>query len=57
MADTTTHVPATEDRPRAAFHAMSEGTKADWDIIAVGSIELAVGLPDRVLDAPARARR
>ena len=49
MADTTTHDPATGRRPRAAFHAMAEGTKADWDIIAAGSIESAVGLPDRTL--------
>jgi predicted HD phosphohydrolase len=39
----------TEARPRAAFHAMTEGTKEDWDKIAVGAIELAAGLPDRVL--------
>ena len=44
MSDTTTDV-----RPRAAFHAMTEGTKEDWDKIAVGAIELAAGLPDRVL--------
>jgi predicted HD phosphohydrolase len=43
MSETTT------DRPRAAFHAMTEGTKEDWDKIAMGSIELAAGLPDRVL--------
>ena len=36
-------------RPRAAFHAMTEGTKEDWDKIAIGAIELAAGLPDRVL--------
>jgi predicted HD phosphohydrolase len=40
---------ATTERPRAAFHAMTEGTKEDWDKIAVGAIELAAGLPDRVL--------
>ena len=40
---------ATTERPRAAFHAMTEGTKEDWDRIAVGAIELAAGLPDRVL--------
>lgn len=28
----------------------TEGTKADWDIIAEASIAEAVGLPDRVLD-------
>ena len=44
MSDTTT-----DPRPRAAFHAMTEGTKEDWDKIALGSIELAAGLPDRVL--------
>jgi predicted HD phosphohydrolase len=43
MTDTT------DARPRAAFHAMTEGTKEDWDKIAVGAIELAAGLPDRVL--------
>jgi predicted HD phosphohydrolase len=43
MSETTT------DRPRAVFHAMTEGTKEDWDKIAMGSIELAAGLPDRVL--------
>ena len=43
MTDTT------EARPRAAFHAMTEGTKEDWDKIALGAIELAAGLPDRVL--------
>jgi predicted HD phosphohydrolase len=40
----------TDPKPRAAFHAMAEGTKADWDIIAVETIQLAAGLPDRVLD-------
>src|SRR4051794_26310040 len=40
----------TSARPRAQFHAMTDGTKADWDIIAAGSIDLAVGLPDRALD-------
>jgi predicted HD phosphohydrolase len=28
---------------------MTEGTKADWDIIGVNSIELVVGLPERLL--------
>ncbi|MCW2673461.1 MAG: phosphohydrolase [Frankiales bacterium] len=42
MTDTTT-------KPRAQFHAMTEGTKADWDIIATETIHAAVGLPDRVL--------
>jgi predicted HD phosphohydrolase len=40
----------TVERPRAAFHAMTEGTKADWQIIAAGNIELSAGLADRVLD-------
>ena len=40
---------STTERPRAAFHAMTEGTKEDWDKIAIGAIELAAGLPDRVL--------
>jgi predicted HD phosphohydrolase len=44
MSETTT-----DARPRAKFHAMTEGTKDDWDKIALGSIELAAGLPDRVL--------
>ena len=48
MADTTPTV--TPERPRAAFHAMTEGTAEDWRIIGGGSIELAVGLPDRLLD-------
>jgi predicted HD phosphohydrolase len=40
---------ATDARPRARFHAMTEGTKDDWEKIALGTIELAAGLPDRVL--------
>ena len=42
MTDTTA-------APRAGFHAMAEGTKADWDIIATETIHAAAGLPDRVL--------
>lgn len=38
-----------DTKPRAQFHAMTEGTKADWDIIGAGTITMAVGLPDRVL--------
>lgn len=57
MTDTATPAPtATEPdavaevgHPRAKFHAMTEGTKADWDIIAGHSIEFTVGLPDRIL--------
>ena len=37
-------------KPRAKFHSMDEGTKADWDIIATEAMYAAVGLPDRVLD-------
>lgn len=37
-------------KPRAQFHAMTDGTKADWDIIATEAIYAAVDLPDRVLD-------
>jgi predicted HD phosphohydrolase len=29
---------------------MTEGTKADWEIIGAEAIHLAIGLPDRVLD-------
>jgi predicted HD phosphohydrolase len=39
----------TTDSPRAAFHAMTEGTAEDWGIIATNAINHAVGLPDRVL--------
>lgn len=38
------------DRPRAAFHAMTEGTAEDWQAIAAAHGELAAGLPDRLLD-------
>jgi predicted HD phosphohydrolase len=47
MADTTVTAPA--ERPRASFHAMTEGTKEDWRRIGAGTVELAVGLPDRIL--------
>jgi predicted HD phosphohydrolase len=40
---------ATDARPRAKFHAMTDGTKEDWEKIALGAIELAAGLPDRAL--------
>lgn len=36
--------------PRARFHAMVDGTKEDWDIIAAEAMRSAVGLPDRVMD-------
>lgn len=39
----------TDTRPRATFHAMTEGTQEDWSIIAGEAIQFAVGLPDRVL--------
>jgi predicted HD phosphohydrolase len=48
MTDTTVAADAAS-RPRATFHAMAEGTKEDWDKIAIGAIELAAGLPDRAL--------
>ena len=35
--------------PRAEFHAMTEGTKADWDVIAGEALHMYAGLPDRVL--------
>jgi predicted HD phosphohydrolase len=34
---------------RASFHAMTEGTKADWDIITGHTLEQYAGLPDRVI--------
>ena len=49
MTDTDTPT-STAERPRASFHAMTEGTRDDWQIIAGGTAELAAGLPDRVLD-------
>lgn len=35
---------------RAEFNAMTEGTKEDWDRIAVAAIHMYAGLADRVLD-------
>lgn len=49
MSDSTTRTVSPE-RPRAAFHAMTEGTRDDWRIIGAGTVDLAVGLPDRLLD-------
>lgn len=46
MADTTT---ASGARCRAAFHAMTEGTREDWEVIVAAAAETAAGLPDRVL--------
>ena len=40
----------TSAQPRAAFHAMTEGTKADWDIIASVAADFDQALPDRALD-------
>ena len=40
----------TDTRPRARFHAMTEGTAEDWGIIAEQTLDLYAGLPDRVLD-------
>lgn len=39
----------TATRPRAAFHAMVDGTAADWQIIADDADQAARGLPDRAL--------
>jgi predicted HD phosphohydrolase len=50
MTDTVAHPDAeAEGTPRATFHAMTEGTREDWQIIAGAAIQLAAGLPDRVL--------
>src|SRR5579863_6039766 len=43
MTDTST-------AKRAEFHAMTEGTKTDWELIGAAALEQYVGLPDRVLD-------
>ncbi|MGH9212145.1 MAG: HD domain-containing protein [Acidimicrobiales bacterium] len=40
---------STATRPRAAFHAMTEGTQQDWGIIATEAVNFARALPDRVL--------
>jgi predicted HD phosphohydrolase len=42
MTDTST-------AKRAEFHAMTDGTKADWDIIGGEALHQYAGLPDRVL--------
>lgn len=42
---TDTHV----DAPRAKFHAMTEGTPEDWQIIAAELAAFGGGLPDRIL--------
>src|SRR3954453_1481638 len=34
---------------RATFHAMDEGTREDWQIIAEGALHMYATLPDRVL--------
>jgi predicted HD phosphohydrolase len=39
----------TSARPRAAFHAMSEGTQEDWAIIAGEAMQFTAGLPERIL--------
>lgn len=39
-----------ETPPTAQFHAMTEGTKSDWDIIATEAMHAAQRLPDRVMD-------
>lgn len=38
-----------EAKPRAKFHAMTEGTQEDWSIIAGEAIEFYQGLPERLL--------
>jgi predicted HD phosphohydrolase len=35
---------------RANFNAMTEGTKEDWDRIAVAALQMHAGLADRVMD-------
>ena len=45
MTDTIVH-----GAQRAKFHAMSEGTAEDWQIIAGEALAFYPGLPDRVLD-------
>lgn len=37
------------EQARAQFHAMSESTPADWQVIAGETMQFAAGLPDRVL--------
>lgn len=44
MTDTATTAPQ-----RASFHAMTEGTAADWAIIGANSLEFTAALPDRIL--------
>ncbi|MGD2133945.1 MAG: HD domain-containing protein [Maricaulaceae bacterium] len=39
-----------DDAPRAKFHAMQEGTKEDWEIIAGQFVPFAQNLSTRVLD-------
>jgi len=38
-----------QEGPRAAFHAMTDGTAEDWGIIAKNAAVFNKGLPDRVL--------
>lgn len=40
----------TEIRPRAAFHAMTEGTPQDWQAIAAAAAPFNAGLPGRTLE-------
>lgn len=47
MTDTSVSQHAAQ--PKAAFHAMTEGTQEDWSIIAGEAIQFAMGLPERVL--------
>jgi predicted HD phosphohydrolase len=39
----------TDAPQRAKFHAMAEGTQEDWSIISGHTIELFMGLPERLL--------
>lgn len=46
---TSTGEVTVDDRPRATFNAMVDGTQEDWHRIAVAAIEFFPGLPDRVM--------
>lgn len=41
--------PVHDHGPQAGFTTMSEGTRADWEVIGSHFRDLAAGLPDRVL--------
>src|ERR1041384_2177032 len=46
-----TEIPVTtdEERPRASFTSMADGTASDWNIIGSEFVRFAGDLPDRVL--------